>query len=226
MASRRQDLRLLNQRSKQIQSPEGLGSAARSLLDYTTGIPSLVKTIQGMRAQRGNVQAEVQPRNVLPLVAGLGPYGEEGGTRIEATVDRIFAGKAPRTTAVKNSVGAVVRGVATVGALPASIGLAGYEFATMHPDPTFMSRRPAPASPYVHTPGQIAGQRAKDAALLSGFKTDVGRLLIDGRVSTADAHEALTWANNTNMQEVRNGRQALHDRYKPPRGGWAPPVAP
>jgi hypothetical protein len=48
------------------------GKIGMEALDATTGIPSLIHQIRSMRAHRGNLEAEVQPRNVLPLVAALG----------------------------------------------------------------------------------------------------------------------------------------------------------
>jgi hypothetical protein len=237
MANRRQGLNLLAQRSKQIQNPEGLGSAATSLLDYTTGIPTLVKTVERMRANRGNVQAEVQPSNVLPLVAGtLGGVGKKVAGGAARGVERALFG-APgeemmTTRPVYEPFARAFVGTAKAGAVaaPGVIGYGIYDQTRNHADlpgpttPAPRSSRPSSGNASGNagaSPAAYTHQRAEDNAVLSGLKTDIGRLLTDGRISTADAHKALVWAGNVNAQEIRNGRQALHSRYKPPIGGWA-----
>jgi hypothetical protein len=75
------------------------GKIGMEALDLTTGIPSLMHQIHSMRSHRGNVGAEVQPGNVLPLIGGL------RGPKSHLSIPANWARPKPRPYLVAGAVG-------------------------------------------------------------------------------------------------------------------------
>jgi hypothetical protein len=203
------------------------GRGALEALDLTTGIPTLMHTIKGMRAHRGDVQTEVQPRYVAGLMGGL-RGGGKGRAAAEAGAGRRLSNK--EFSAIEEGSGRFNTWMdEPPGSYVALAGAAGASVAGMYGIDRFFPRWSAfgpPRGVGPATPEQEQKARAKylhDAEQRSGrkftprdrFNAQVDLLLKMGKISSGKARHAKAWAASapTGGWVIQDEFQRVADAY-------------
>jgi hypothetical protein len=211
--------------------PLGHGIARKigtEALDLTTGIPSLLHQIHSMRSHRGDVAAEVQPGNVLPLIGGmrasrrleelrapershmLAEPSEASDWAKAEWAKHLAAGKKgmPKVGTWKD----VAKGAAAsfslskgigLGIIFGSAGLAKYGLER----PPGSGIRPHDPERWIKTEGAIRG----------GFRKDVAYLLRTKQIDSAHAQQANEWATFASGEEIGAERTRIRSKYRLPK---------
>jgi hypothetical protein len=205
------------------------GKIGMEALDLTTGIPSLLHQIHSMRAHRGNLEAEVQPGNVMPLIGGM-PVGP--GRPLEALKEAENVARAKHHWRDRPELGTNWDLVKAAAISPK----------ILLPSATILGSAAVDrirTGKWHHTPPSKLDPEQhyldKQASTRGAYNEDVEYLLRTKQIQPSQAAQAHRWAMTAGPGELRARRGFIRQKYKVPAryrysgqylSGWSGPATP